>query len=263
MLGDVRIPLYQIDAFTDRLFAGNPAAVCPLENWPDEKLLQAIAAENNLSETAFLVPVEEGYHLRWFTPRVEVDLCGHATLASAYVVFHYLKPSLDQVVFHTRSGPLVVRRRGEWLAMDFPARRPEPAEPAPGLIEALGSTPQAIYKSRDYMAVYQSEREVRRLNPDMAALARVEMFAIIVTAPGEQADFVSRFFAPACGVPEDPVTGSAHCTLAPYWAARLGKTRLRALQVSQRGGEILCQVQGPRVILRGKAVLYMEGVICL
>ncbi len=263
MLEEMRIPLYQVDAFTDRVFAGNPAAVCALESWPEDRLLQAIAAENNLSETAFIVRREEGYDLRWFTPTTEVDLCGHATLASAYVVFRYLQPSLDEVTFHTRSGPLTVRRRGEWLEMDFPARPPEPAEPAPGLIEALQNTPQAVFKSRDYMVVYRNEREVRNLKPDMAALAQVPMFAVIVTAPGEEADFVSRFFAPAVGVPEDPVTGSAHCTLAPYWAERLGKTVLRALQVSARGGEIECEVRGSRVILRGRAVPYLEGAILL
>lgn len=259
--GQVRIPIYQVDAFTDRLFGGNPAAVCLLENWPGDDLLRQIAAENNLSETAFLAPAGAEYRLRWFTPSVEVDLCGHATLASAFVVFRYLRPELDEVAFQTRSGRLTVRRQGEWLEMDFPARPPQPAEAPPGLIEALGCAPEALYKARDYMAVYRAEGQVRRLAPDLAALARVDMFAVIVTAPGEQADFVSRFFAPAAGVPEDPVTGSAHCTLAPYWAARLGKPKLRALQVSSRGGEILCEVRESRVLLRGRAVAYLEGVI--
>lgn len=259
----MRIPIYQIDAFTERLFAGNPAAVCPLESWLEDRLLQAIAAENNLSETAFLVPSPEGYHLRWFTPTVEVDLCGHATLASAYVVFHYLRPTLDEAVFQTRSGRLSVRRQGDWLEMDLPSRPPEPAEPPTGLIEALGAAPHQVWKSRDYLAVYETEQQVRELAPEMSALARVDMFAVIVTAPGEQADFVSRFFAPSGGVPEDPVTGSAHCTLTPYWAARLGKTELRALQVSPRGGEILCRLRDSRVLLRGRAVRYLEGAIFL
>lgn len=259
----MRIPIYQIDAFTDRLFAGNPAAVCSLENWlPDDKL-QAIAAENNLSETAFLVARGEDYELRWFTPAVEVDLCGHATLASAYVVFRYLRPSAEVVAFETRSGRLVVRRQGDWLEMDFPARPPVPCEAPQGLILALGASPQEVWKSRDYLAVYETEEQVRELEPDISALARVEMFAVIVTAPGRDADFVSRFFAPASGVPEDPVTGSAHCTLAPYWAARLGKTTLHARQVSRRGGELICELRGERVILRGQAVRYLEGVIHL
>ncbi len=259
----MRIPIYQIDAFSDRLFAGNPAAVCPLPEPLPDQLLQAVAAENNLSETAFLLRRGEDYELRWFTPSVEVDLCGHATLASAYVVFRYLQPALEEVRFHTRSGLLKVRRRGEWLEMDFPARPAAPSQPPPGLIEALGLTPGEIWKARDYMAVYQSEDQVRELRPDLGALARVEMFAVIVTAPGRQADFVSRFFAPAAGVPEDPVTGSAHCTLAPYWAARLGKTTLRAQQLSRRGGELLCEVRGERVLLRGRAAAYLEGVILL
>lgn len=257
----MRIPLYQIDAFTGRLFAGNPAAVCPLESWLEDGQLQAIAAENNLSETAFLVARGDRYHLRWFTPKVEVDLCGHATLASAYVVFSYLKPSTAVVAFETRSGELTVRREGELLAMDFPARPPERCEPPPGLFKALGKEPRETWKSRDYMVLYESEDDVRGLEPDMSALARVEMFAVIVTAPGREADFVSRFFAPAGGVPEDPVTGSAHCTLVPYWAERLGKTEFHALQVSPRGGELFCELRGERVIIRGRAVRYLEGTI--
>lgn len=259
----MRIPIYQIDAFTNRLFAGNPAAVCVLTEWLPDELMLAIAAENNLSETAFLVGEGGRYGLRWFTPVLEVDLCGHATLAAAFVVFRFLEPALDAVRFDTRSGELTVRRRGEWLEMDFPPRPPARAQPPPGLIEALGRPPREVWKARDYMAVYDSEDDVRHLAPDMAALGRVDMFAAIVTAPGSDADFVSRFFAPAVGVPEDPVTGSAHCTLAPYWASRLGKTVLRARQLSPRGGEILCELRGDRVALAGQAVLYLEGVIHL
>lgn len=257
----MRIPIYQVDAFTNRLFAGNAAAVCPLEEWLSDELLLAIAAENNLSETAFLAGGAGRYRLRWFTPAVEVDLCGHATLAAAYVVFRFLEPGLDAVRFDTRSGELTVRRRGEWLEMDFPSRPPMPAEPPPNLIEALGRAPRELWKARDYMAVYDSEDDVRDLAPDMNALARVNMFAAIVTAPGREVDFVSRFFAPAAGVPEDPVTGSAHCTLVPYWASRLGRTLLRARQLSRRGGELLCELRGDRVALAGQAVLYLEGFI--
>lgn len=259
----MRIPIYQVDAFADRLFAGNPAAVCVLKQWPPDELLKAIAAENNLSETAFLTGNGARYRLRWFTPVVEVDLCGHATLAAAFVVFRFMEPELDAVRFETRSGELTVRRRDDWLEMDFPSRPPAPTEPPAGLLEALGRPPREIWKARDYMAVYDNEDDVRALTPEMAALSRVDMFAVIVTARGREADFVSRFFAPAAGVPEDPVTGSAHCTLAPYWASRLGKNALRARQLSRRGGEILCEMRGDRVALSGRAVLYLRGIIHL
>jgi len=259
----VRIPLYQIDAFTGRLFRGNPAAVCPLEEWLEDEQMQAIAAENNLSETAFFVRRGEGYQLRWFTPKVEVDLCGHATLASAFVILNYLEPAREEVRFETRSGELVVRRNGDLLAMDFPAREPWRCECSVALSQALGKPPLEVWEARDYMAVYESEDEVRALAPDMGALVVVGHFAVIVTAPGREADFVSRFFAPAAGVPEDPVTGSAHCTLVPYWARRLGKTQLQARQVSARGGELFCEHRGERVTIAGRAVRYLEGTIHL
>lgn len=226
----MRLPLYQVDAFTDRLFGGNPAAVCPLEEWLPDTTMQAIAAENNLSETAFFVREGEGYALRWFTPAVEVELCGHATLASAYVIFHVLEPARERVLFRTRkAGTLVVTRRGDELAMDFPAWPASPVAAPPELAAALGKPPVRVLAARDYLAVYEHAEDVAGLDPDLAAVARLDRFAVIVTAPGvEGVDFVSRFFAPAKGVPEDPVTGSAHCTLTPYWAARLGKTRLQA-----------------------------------
>jgi len=259
----VRIPLYQIDAFTERLFRGNPAAVCPLEEWLEDEQMQAIAAENNLSETAFFLRRGEGYQLRWFTPKVEVDLCGHATLASAFVILNYLEPAREEVRFQTRSGELVVRRNGDLLAMDFPAREPWRCECPIALSQALGKPPLELWEARDYMAVYESEEQVRALAPDMGALVAVGHFAVIVTAPGREADFVSRFFAPAAGVPEDPVTGSAHCTLVPYWARRLAKTQLHARQVSARGGELFCEYRGERVTIAGRAVRYLEGTICL
>jgi PhzF family phenazine biosynthesis protein len=259
----MHIPIYQVDAFTGRLFAGNPAAVCPLEEWLEDGVLQAIAAENNLSETAFFVRHGDRYHLRWFTPTLEVDLCGHATLASAYVIFNYLKTTSDAVVFDTRSGELVVGRSGDLLSMDFPSRPPvECAAPAK-LAEALGRRPLATLMSRDLLAVFETEAEVRGLKPDMALLAQIEAFAVIVTAPGSDADFVSRFFAPRGGVPEDPVTGSAHCTLVPYWSKRLGKTSLHARQVSPRGGELWCEDRGGRVVIQGRAVPFIEGLIVL
>ncbi len=259
----MQIPLYQVDAFAGRLFAGNPAAVCPLESWLDDATMQSIALENNLSETAFFVRAGACYHLRWFTPAVEVDLCGHATLASAFVVFQYLQPSAEEVRFQTRSGELVVRRRGELLAMDFPARMPKRIDAVPALAAALGKPPREYWESRDYMALYDTEEEVRALAPDMAALERLGHFAVIVTAPGRSADFVSRFFAPASGVAEDPVTGSAHCTLVPYWSERLGKTDMHALQVSARGGELFVEHRGDRVTIAGRAVRYLEGAIFL
>ncbi len=206
----MEIPLYQIDAFTDRIFGGNPAALCPLDAWLDDALLQSIAAENNLSETAFLVPQDDGYHLRWFTPAVEVDLCGHATLAAGWLIFNRLQPSRDAVTFYTRSGPLTVTRDGTRLSMDFPARPALPVAPCAGLIEAMGAKPREILAARDYLLVYDNAAAVRALKPDMAALLGIDRFAVIATAPGEAGyDCVSRFFAPAQGVPEDPVTGSA------------------------------------------------------
>ncbi len=257
----MRTPIYQVDAFTSRLFGGNPAAVCPLESWPDDRILQAIAMENNLSETAFFVPRDGNYHLRWFTPATEIDLCGHATLASAFVVLRYLKPDLDLVRFATISGELVVRRDGERLSMDFPSRPPERCDDTPGdLAAALGKRPREVWAARDYMALFDAELDVRSLAPDFKALAKLDRM-VIVTAPGEQADFVSRFFAPAHGVDEDPVTGSAHCTLVPYWSKRLGKKSLHAWQVSRRGGELYCEDCGPRVTISGHAVPYLEGWI--
>jgi len=257
----MRIPIYQVDAFTSRLFAGNPAAICPLEEWlPDDKL-QSIALENNPSETAYFVPNGDGYKLRWFTPAVEVDLCGHATLATAFIIMTELEPGRGEVVFQTRSGRLVVKRDRDRLAMDFPARPPMECKAHPDLVAALGHTPERILAARDYLVVYSSEEEVRSLRPNMERLMAVDRFAVIVTAPGKEVDFVSRFFAPAKGVPEDPVTGSAHCTLIPYWADRLGKTKLHALQVSPRGGEVWCEHQGDRVVMSGNAVRFLTGTI--
>jgi len=259
----MRLPIYQIDAFTDRLFGGNPAAVCPLQQWLPDATLQAIAAENNLSETAFCVPNGTDYSLRWFTPTVEVDLCGHATLAAGFVITHFLEPQREAVSFHTvKAGTLVVKRQADMLVMDFPARPPVAADPPPGLLAALGGTPREILGARDYLIVYDSAAEIAALKPDLAALAKVDCWAAIVTAPGEAGiDFVSRFFAPAQGVPEDPVTGSSHCTLTPYWVKRLRKTTLEARQLSRRGGALTCTLNGDRVGIGGRAALYLEGWI--
>ncbi len=259
----MRVPIYQVDAFTRKAFGGNPAAVCPLERWLDDGTLQRVAAENNLSETAFFVGARGRYDLRWFTPGMEVDLCGHATLASAHVLFTMLEPDLQEITFTTRSGLLTVRREGERLSMDFPSRPGTPQEASEALIEGLGAEPEAVLLARDTMAVLRSEEAVRGLTPRMDALSRVDSLGIIATAPGEGADFVSRFFAPRAGVPEDPVTGSAHCTLVPYWAERLGRSILRALQVSPRGGELFCELRGDRVIIAGHAVTCLEGTLIL
>ncbi|MGA9750575.1 MAG: PhzF family phenazine biosynthesis protein [Acidobacteriota bacterium] len=257
----LRIPFYQVDAFTSRLFGGNPAGVCLLESWLPAEVMQAVAAENNLSETAFLVKEGDGWGLRWFTPEVEVDLCGHATLASGFVLLKVLREAAGTVRFSTQSGPLAVNEEGNLLSMDFPSRPGEPCQAPPRLLEGLGIAAAEVRRSRDYLVVVETEEQVRSLRPDMGRLAGLEALGVIVTAPGRTCDFVSRFFAPDAGVPEDPVTGSAHCTLVPYWSHRLGKKRLHALQVSARGGELFCEDRGGRVSIAGTAALYLRGHI--
>ena len=257
------IPMYQIDAFTDRVFAGNPAAVCPLQEWLDDATMQAIAAENNLAETAFFVREGGDYRIRWFTPVLEADLCGHATLASAFVLFTELEPGRSSVTFASRSGGLTVMRDGERLTLDFPALTTDRCAAPPLLAEALGAEPLEVRRGRDYLVVVENEAAVRALQPRMELLAQIDARGVIVTARGETADFVSRFFAPAAGIPEDPVTGSAHCALVPYWAAQLGKTELHALQISARGGELWCTKAGARVRIAGQAVKFFQGAIYL
>jgi len=261
----MRVPVYHVDAFSSVPFAGNPAAVCPLNAWLPDGILQAIAAEHNLSETAFYVLRGGGqYDLRWFTPSVEVDLCGHATLASAHVMMKVRREVQGaRVVFHTKSGELAVEKDGDRYALDFPARPPVECPALPEIAEALGATPDLILTARDYFCVFGSEADVLNLKPDMAKLAALDRFAMIVTAPGTDCDFVSRFFAPSKGVPEDPVTGSAHCSLIPYWAERLGKNTLFARQKSWRGGELWCENRGARVKIAGHAYKFSEGVIDL
>jgi predicted PhzF superfamily epimerase YddE/YHI9 len=265
----MRLPIYQVDAFADKLFGGNPAAICPLPQWLPDATMQAIAAENNLAETAFFVREGGGngdavYALRWFTPTVEVDLCGHATLASAHIVFSFLEPKRESVNFQTlKAGTLTVERRTDLLVMDFPARPPSSVKPPAGLLAALGGKPREVFKARDHLVVYGSAAEVSALTPDFAALGKItDCWAVAATAPGENGvDFVSRFFAPAQGIAEDPATGSSHCTLVPYWAKRLGKTDLDARQLSRRGGALRCELRGDRVNIGGRAVLYLEGQI--
>ncbi|MEJ2687840.1 MAG: PhzF family phenazine biosynthesis protein [Gammaproteobacteria bacterium] len=259
----MRLKQYQVDAFTDRVFGGNPAAVVPLSAWLDDALLQAIAEENNLSETAFFVASAKGFQLRWFTPVKEVDLCGHATLASAHVIFQHLGFQEPVVTFETRSGDLQVERREAQLVMDFPARPAAACEWPAALEQGLGVRPAEVLAADDYLAVVDSEAAVRRIVPDQTSLSQLDLRGVIVTAPGDEVDFVSRFFAPRVGVPEDPVTGSAHCTLAPYWAQRLGRKVLTARQVSPRGGDIACEWAGDRVYLSGRAVTVMEASMVL
>ena len=259
--------LFQVDAFTSKVFGGNPAAVVPLQQWLPDVTLQAIAMENNLPETAYFLPAAAGesvdFHLRWFTPEVEMDLCGHATVAAAHVLMRHLGYDKKSVRFGSQSGPLAVARDGDRLVLDFPSRPPEPREVTPAIAEALGARPKELHLARDWLAVYESAEEVRALRPDFAKVTALGAFAVIVTAPGDKSDFVSRFFAPSAGVPEDPVTGSAHCTLIPYWSRRLGKKSLHALQVSKRGGELFCEDAGDRVKIGGHAVTYLEGTIRL
>jgi PhzF family phenazine biosynthesis protein len=262
----MHIPLYQVDAFTSRLFGGNPAAVCPLAEWLPDATMQAIAAENNLAETAFFVAQGPGYLLRWFTPTVEVELCGHATLASGYVVTHILRPERSSVRFDTlKAGPLEVTRDRDLLAMDFPAWPPEGGPADSRIISALGKPPAESFVARGRtLAAYERAEDVAALEPDFAAMRRVPGANAIVTAPGRDGtDFVSRYFAPNHGVDEDPVTGSAHCVLTPYWAKRLGKSELTARQISARGGDLHCTLRGDRVTLAGRAVLYLDGTITI
>ena len=259
----MKIPMWQVDAFATKVFAGNPAAVCLLDAWIEDGVLQAIAAENNLSETAFLVPRDGEIELRWFAPAKEVALCGHATLAAAKVLFDLRGWQEEAIRFHTRQrGVLTVAKNGDWFEMDFPALPAHPVATPPGLAAALGAEPRQVLASTDdWLAVLDDEATVRELKPDFAALKNFHCRCIVPTARGDAVDFVSRAFAPRYGIPEDPVTGSAHCALAPYWAGVLGKNELRAFQVSARGGEVRCRVAGDRVKLAGHAVVYLEGAI--
>jgi len=264
----MRLRMFRVDAFTDRVFHGNPAAVIPLTRWLDDDRMQKIAAENYFSETAFFVPDPCGYHLRWFTPVAEVPLCGHATLATAFVIFNFLAPSKKLIHFRTLSGELTVRRKSDLLTMDFPRYAPQRCDPPALLAEGLGATPEEVWNTREdqnYYAIFTTAREIRSMNPQMNILEKLHPYQVAVSAPDDEVDFVSRFFAPSIGIPEDPVTGSMHCALIPYWANRLGKTTLRARQVSRRGGELYCEdlpAEG-RVRISGRAVLSLRGYIPL
>ncbi len=253
-------PIYQVDAFTDRTFSGNPAAVVPLTEWPDDVILQQIALENNLSETAFFVPREDGYHLRWFTPACEVPLCGHGTLATAFVLFHYLGYDRETIRFNTASGPLTVKQEGESIIMDFPAIPVVACEAPRDLASALGVAIQESFRAQCCIALLGNQQEVERLQPDFRALAALGE-PVMVTAAGDDCDFVSRFFAPNEGIDEDPVTGSAHCALVPLWAQRLNKATFFARQLSARGGSVHCRLEGDRVVLIGQVTPYLTGEI--
>lgn len=264
----MKLPLFQVDAFTDKVFSGNPAAVCPLESWLQEKEMLAIAAENSLSETAFFVPEGGNYRLRWFTPRSEVQLCGHATLATAFVIFNVVHPGTTSVQFHTCSGPLLVQKDDDYLAMDFPSLPAKPCATVPrALLEGLDPCPRLVLETgttaaeRNYFVVYEAESDVRSARPNLAILEQLHPAGVCITAVGGRSDFVSRYFAPSYGVPEDPATGSTHCTLGPYWSDRLRKGVLHARQISHRGGDLMVEPRGSRVTIKGKAVLYLAGSI--
>jgi PhzF family phenazine biosynthesis protein len=258
----MRLDIYQVDAFTKKVFGGNPAAICPLDEWLDAELMQKIALENNLSETAFFVKKDDVYEIRWFTPTYEIDLCGHATLAAAFVIFECLKLGTDLVKFHShKSGELSVEKKSDILVLDFPSRPVSSCEAPNGLIEAIGKQPKEVLKARDYFLVYENEQEVLDINPNFSKLLEIDAHGFIVTAKGDSSDFVSRFFAPEVGVFEDPVTGSSHCNLIPFWAEKLGKTKLLARQISARGGELFCEIKGDRVKIGGNSVLYLKGEI--
>jgi len=259
----MNIPFFQVDAFASNVFQGNPAGVCILKSWLSPQTMQAIASENNLSETAFVVPKGEDFEIRWFTPRLEVDLCGHATLASAHVVFSQQLSTKPNVRFQSQSGALEVTQDGDMLALDFPSRPPKSDTLDPALLEGLGVAPLEVQRARDSLILLRDEAEVRSLQPNMDCLMRLDTLGVIVTAKGDQSDFVSRFFAPKAGIPEDPVTGSAHCTLIPYCAKKLGRKNLHAFQISPRGGELFCEDQGDRVHIAGRAITYLKGEIFL
>ncbi len=255
--------MYQVDAFAARPFEGNPAAVCPLESWLPDDLMQSIAAENNLSETAFVVREGDGYRIRWFTPTIEVDLCGHATLATAWVLFNKLGVPGDVLRFESRSGVLGVELDGDRLVLDFPAQVPSPCDVPDALVDSLQRAPVDCLRHDDYVLVFDDETFVREVTPDLHRLAEVDCRGVIITSQARDYDFVARFFGPRAGVPEDPVTGSAYTVLAPVWADRLGKTSFKARQVSARGGDVHCELKGDRVSIAGTAVCVLEGTLQL
>ena len=257
----MEISLYKIDAFASKLFEGNPAAVCPLDEWLSDEMMQTIAKENNLSETAFFVPNGDRFRIRWFTPELEVELCGHATLASAYVLFNILGYKNEKIEFESRSGLLTVTKDNDWIVLNFPAQPPVECEIPEEIKNAFDGLPIECLKSEDYIVVFENESDVESAKPDFGELAKLGLRGVIITAKSKQYDFIARFFAPGYGIPEDPVTGSAYTQLAPYWASKIGPKKFHAKQISQRGGELLCELVGDRVLISGKGVKYLEGRI--
>ena len=257
----MELTLYQIDTFTGRPFEGNPAAVIPLETWLPDNAMQSIAEENNLSETVFFVPKNSGFHIRWFTPKIEVELCGHATLAAAYVLYNILGYKRESIEFESKSGTLTVLQKYDCLVLDFPSQPPIPCHVPDAIVKAFKKTPIECLRSEDYIVVFESESDILSIKPDMDYLKKLDLRGVIITARSRQYDFVSRFFAPNYGIDEDPVTGSAHTQLTPYWAQILGKTSMTAKQVSSRGGELICELHNDRVFISGKAVKFLEGKI--
>jgi len=257
----MEISLYQIDAFASKLFEGNPTAICPLNEWLPDETMQSIAAENNLSETAFFVPKNTGFHIRWFTPKSEVDLCGHATLASAYVLFNILDYKEDKIEFDSKSGILAVTRDNEWLVMDFPLQPPVSCDIPEEIVAAFDKMPIECLRAEDLIVVFDNEKDIESANPDFGQLLKLDSRGVVITAKSTRYDFVSRFFAPKYGIPEDPVTGSAYTQLVPYWASKMGSKRFHVKQLSSRGGELLCEQVDDRVLIYGRAVKYLEGKI--
>jgi PhzF family phenazine biosynthesis protein len=257
----MKIPIYQVDAFTSKIFCGNPAAVCPLDKWIDDKILQSIAKENNLSETAFFVSENNGYRIRWFTPVCEVDLCGHATLASAFVIFNGIDRTASSIRFFSNSGELNVARDSDLISLDFPSLPPKVSQNPEKVISAFDIKPNEVLEADDYLLVYDNQEQIEKISPDLNLLKDIDLRGVIVCSKGNDCDFVSRFFAPKYGIDEDPVTGSAHCTLIPYWSEKLGNKKLHANQLSKRGGELFCEMKNERVGISGRAVEYMRGNI--
>ena len=261
----MKLPIFQVDAFTDKVFGGNPAAVCPLEHWLPGNIMQKIALENSVAETAFFIPLHDGFEIRWFTPEIEMDLCGHATLATAHVIARHLNYSLPSIKFQSKSGELMVAVENELLTLNFPSRKPESSDIPQIILDAIQVSPVEVLKSRDYVLVFETEEAIRRIEPNQSILDQINLDpgGIVVTAKGDEVDFVSRFFTPQASIFEDPVTGSAHCSLIPYWSERLGKESMHALQVSPRVGKLFCKNLGERVLIAGEAVTYLEGSITI
>lgn len=261
----MQLPIFQVDAFTDKVFGGNPAAVCPLEHWLPDDVMQKIAIENSVAETAFFIPLNAGFEIRWFTPEIEMDLCGHATLATAHVIARHLNYSLPSIKFQSKSGELMVTVENELLTLNFPSRKPEPSDIPQIILDAIQVKPVEVLKSRDYMLVFETEEIIRRIEPNQSILNQINLDpgGVVITAKGDEVDFVSRYFTPQASIFEDPVTGSAHCSLIPFWSEKLGKESMLALQVSPRVGKLFCKSLGERVLISGEAVTYLEGSITI